>query len=270
MTSATSLGEAPSPLRAASPRFVSRGRVAFDSLYWLAWIIGSPRSVVTSGVARELESLGVGALRLVGLASILVGLIATFQVAYQLANYGAEAISGQAVGWFSWRELGPVVVAILVVSRSASAITGELAAMSANAEIDALRAMGLDPIKYLVSPKLAALLIAIPALTILADGLITLGAWIGSTFFLRLNTVLYLEQVRTAVAMRDFLIGIAKSLLFALIIAVVAADEGLNVERRAAAIGEAAARSVVFCLLGVLAADTFVNAVFYFIPALVY
>ena len=258
--------------RIISTRFVSRSRVLFDSIYWLAWIIGSPRSIVTSGVAREIETLGIGALRLVGGAAFLVGLIATFQVAYQLTQFGAESISPQAIGWFTWREIGPIVVAILVVTRSASAITGELAAMTVNAEVDALRAMGLDPIKYLVTPKLAALLFSIPALTIIADGVITLGAWVGTTFFLRFNTVMFLEQLRSTVALRDFTIGLGKSVLFAFIIAIVAADEGLNVARGhgTGAIGEAAARSVVFCLLAVLAADTFVNAVFYFIPGLVY
>ena len=258
------------PATRPSARFVSRSRVAFDSLHWLGWIIGSPRAVVTSGVAREIESLGIGALWLVGGAAVLVGLIATFQVAYQLQEFGAVSISAQAVGWFAWREIGPVFVAILVVSRSASAIAGELAAMSANAEIDALRAMGLDPIKYLVAPRLAALLVSIPALTIIADGLITLGAWIGSTFFLGLNTVLFLEQIRNAVGMRDFFIGLGKSVLFAFVIGIVSADEGLNVERRVGAIAEATTRSVVFCLLGVLAVDTLVNALFYFIPGLVY
>lgn len=252
-------------------RTVSRGRIALDSLYWLFWIIGSPRAVVTSGVAREIESLGIGALRLVGGASVLVGLIATFQAAYQLAQFGAESISSQAVGWFAWRELGPLVVATLVVSRSASSIAGELAAMGANAEIDALRAMGLDPIKYLVTPRLAALLVSIPALTIISDGLITVGVWIGSTFFLGLNTIDFLEQTHAAVEMRDFLIGLGKSALFAFIIAVVSADEGLNVERYGGggAIAESTTRSVVFCLLAVLAADSFVNALFYFIPGLV-
>jgi phospholipid/cholesterol/gamma-HCH transport system permease protein len=269
MTSGTALLDAP-PRQRSNARIVSRARVLFGSIYWLVWIIFSRRAVVTTGIARELESLGTGSLRLVGLSSILVGLITTFQVAYQLSKYGAEAVSGQAVGWFAWRELGPIVVAVLVVSRSASAITGELAAMSANAEIDALRAMGLDPIKYLITPKLGALLIAIPGLTILADGLIALGGWIGSTFFLRFNTLLYLEELRSAVAMRDFYIGIAKSIVFALIITVEAADEGLNADRRVGSIGAAASRSVVYCLLGVLAADTFVNAIFYFIPTLVY
>src|SRR4051812_24665769 len=87
-------------------RFISRSRVAFGAVYWLAWIVGSPRSIVTSGVARELEILGVGALRLVGSAAFLMGLIATFQVAYQLEQFGAAAISGQAIGWFTWREIG--------------------------------------------------------------------------------------------------------------------------------------------------------------------
>jgi phospholipid/cholesterol/gamma-HCH transport system permease protein len=251
-------------------RFLSRGRVAIGALHWLGWIVASPRSVVSGGVARELETLGVGAVRLVTSASILVGLIATFQVAYQLKQYGAESVSALAIGWFGTREVGPLVVALLVVTRSASAIAGEFAAMTANGEIDALRVMGLDPVKYLVAPKLAALCIALPALTVIADGLITLGGWIGTTFFLGFNSRFYLEQIRTSLSTSDIAIGAAKSLMYGFVIAIIASDEGLGVDRRVTAIGEAASRAVVYCLLGVLAADTLVNAVFYFIPALVF
>jgi phospholipid/cholesterol/gamma-HCH transport system permease protein len=256
--------------RKISGRFVSRGRVAFGALYWLAWIIGSRRSVAGSGVARELDLLGVGSLRLVASASVLVGLISTFQLAYQLKQWGAESMSALAIGWFATRELGPLVVALLVISRSASAIAGELAAMQTGAEIDALRAMGLDPVKYLVAPKLAALVIALPALTIISDGLITIGGWIGSTFFLGLNSRAYLEQIHSSLGMTDIAIGVGKAVLFSLVIGIVAADEGLNVERHVGAIGQAASRAVVYCLLGVLGTDTFINAVFYFIPGLVF
>lgn len=251
-------------------RFLSRGRIALGALYWLGWILASPRSVVSGGVARELSALGVGAVRLVTSASVLVGLIATFQVAYQLKQFSAESVSALAIGWFATRELAPLVVALLVVTRSASAIAGELASMTNNSEIDALRAMNLDPVKYLVAPKLVALLVALPALTIIADGLITLGGWIGTTFFLGFNSRAYLEQIRSSLALSDIAIGVAKSFLFAFVIAIVAADEGLGVDRRVTAIGEAASRAVVYCLLGVLATDTLVNAVFYFIPGLVF
>jgi phospholipid/cholesterol/gamma-HCH transport system permease protein len=259
------------PPRGVRPggRFLSRGRVFVDALHWLGWIIISPRSVVSGGVARELEALGVGAIKLVASASILVGLIATFQVAYQLKQYGAESVSALAIGWFGTRELSPLVVALLVVARSSSAIAGEIAAMTTSGEIDALRAMSLDPVKYLVAPKLAALCIALPALTIIADGLLTLGSWIGTTVFLGFNSRFYLEQIRTSLSTSDIAIGAAKSFMFGFVIAIVAADEGLGVDRRVGAIGEAASRAVVYCLLGVLAADTLVNAVFYFIPALV-
>jgi phospholipid/cholesterol/gamma-HCH transport system permease protein len=250
-------------------RFISRSRLAVGAIYWLAWLAFSPRSVVSSGVERELESLGIGALRLVASASVLVGLIATFQIAYQLHEFGAEALSAQAIGWFAARELGPLAVALLVVARSASSIAGELGSMSADSEIDALRAMGLDPVKYLVAPKVAALLVALPALTIIADGLIVLGGWIGNTMFLGFNSNYFFGQFRQAFELRDLLIGMAKSVLFALVIAIVASDEGLSVERRVAAIGEAATRAVVFCMIGVLAADTLVNAIFYFIPGLI-
>ena len=258
--------------RVARPaaRFRSRGRVALDALYWLGWILASPRSVVSGGVAREIHALGVGAVRLVASASVLVGLIATFQVAYQLKEWGAESMSALAIGWFATRELGPLVVALLIVTRSASAVAGELASMTSSGEIDALRAMSLDPVKYLVAPKLAALLVTLPALTIIADGLISLGGWFGTTIFLGFNSRFYLEQIRSSLGLSDIAIGVGKSLIFALVIGIIAADEGLGVERRVGAIGEAASRAVVYCLLGVLAADTLVNAVFYFIPGLVF
>jgi phospholipid/cholesterol/gamma-HCH transport system permease protein len=242
--------------------------VAFGAAYWLGWLLLGKRAGGSTALAREFDDLGVGALRLIGGASVLVGLIATFQLAFQLQHYGAESLSGRVIGWFAAREIGPLVVALIVVTRSASAIAGELAAMTATAEIDAMRAMGIDPVKYLVAPKLGALLVALPALTIVSDGLITFGGWIASTLFLRSDTLYYLGEVRSAFALRDFGIGLGKSVLFAGVIAVVAADEGLNTGRHVGAIGEATSRAVVFCLLGVLAADTFVNAVFYFIPGL--
>lgn len=258
----------PAPGGRRDARIISRRRVAFGSIYWLAWIIGSPRSVLSSGVLRELETIGVGAMRLVGGAALLVGVIAVFQIAYQLKIYSAEAMTPRVLGWFAWREFGPLAVALLVVTRSASRIAGELAAMTASAEIDALRVMGLDPLKYLVAPRLGALVIAVPALTILGDGLISVGGWIASAFFLRYNTLFYLEQLRSAFVLRDLVLGLVKALLFGFVIAVVAADEGLNAGRGVGRIGEATTRAVVFCLLGVLAADSFVNAVFYFIPGL--
>ena len=259
----------PRALVAVGGRFIGRGRLALSAVYWLGWLAFSRRSIVSSGVERELQGLGLGALRLVASASVLVGLIATFQIAFQLAPYSAETMSAKAIGWFAARELGPLAVAMLVVARSASGIAGELASMSANAEIDALRAMGLDPVKYLVAPKLAALLVAIPALTIVSDGLIVVGGWIGNTLFLGFNTAFYFEQFRTSLEVRDLFVGLVKAVIFAFVLGIVASDEGLSVERRVAAIGEATTRAVVFSLIGVLGADTLVNAVFYFIPGLV-
>ena len=239
-------------------RFISRGRLAARSAYWLAALL-APRPLehpapVTSGVVRELDLLGFGAIRLVAASSLLVGLITVFQAAYQLAPYGAEVVSARALAWF--------------VARSAAAIAGEFASMTANGEIDALRVMGLDPVKYLVTPKVAALLIALPTLTAIAIALAVIGGWIGMSVVLGYNTGLYLEHLHESLAVRDVGVGLAKSVLFAASIGIVAADEGLRVERRVAAIGAAATRSVVYCLLGVLGADTAVNAFVYFIPGL--
>jgi phospholipid/cholesterol/gamma-HCH transport system permease protein len=249
-------------------RFISRGALTVRAVHWLWLFAFTNRARRGSGVDREFEDLGIGALKLVASASVLVGLIATFQAAYQLTEFSAEVMSSRAVGWFAARELGPVVVALLVVARSASAIAGEFASMTANGELDALRAMGLDPVKYLVAPKLAALLLALPALTIFADALMLLGGWAGGTLFLGFGGTFFLEEIRSAISIRDVGIGLAKSVLFAFIIGIVAADEGLAVDREVGSIGAAATRAVVYCMIGVLGADTIVNALFYFIPGL--
>jgi len=253
-------------------RFISRGRLALRSAYWLAALL-TPQpperpAPVNAGVMREIDGLGFGAIRLVAASALLVGLITVFQVAYQLAPYGAEVVSARALAWFVAREIGPIVVAILVVARSAAAIAGEFASMSVNGEIDALRVMGLDPVKYLVVPKLAALLIALPALTAIAVALAIMGGWLGTSVVLGYNTGLYVEHLHESLALRDVGVGLAKSILFASLIGIVAADEGLRVDRRLNAISAAATRSVVYCLLAVLGADTAVNAFVYFIPGL--
>lgn len=253
---------------AGTGRFISRSRLAARSVYWTAALLTGPGSRHGAAVTRELDVIGVGAVRLTIVAAILVGVIATFQVATQLAEFSAEVMSARAIGWFAAREIGPILVALLIIARSAPKIAGELASMSTSGEIDALRAMGLDPVKYLVTPKLAALLIALPALTILADAMIAVGGWLGNTMVLGFTTGYYLEQFRRAFTLRDLAIGLVKAETFAIVIALIAADEGLSVERTVAAIGEAATRSVVFALIAVLGADTIINAVFYFIPGL--
>jgi phospholipid/cholesterol/gamma-HCH transport system permease protein len=247
-------------------RLLGRWELFVTANYWLAWLSFSRRTAMGTGIQRDFDALGMGALRLVMPASFLVGIIATFQVASQLSQYGAESLAVRAIGWFSARELGPVVVALLVVTRSASGIAAELATMRANGEIDALRAMGLNPVKYLVAPKLAALLIALPGLTILSDALIALGGWLGSIAILDVSTRFYFDQFRSAFELRDLFIGLVKSIVFAYLIAIVACDEGLNLAGEVQAIGAAASRAVVLTVLGVLAADTVINAIFYFIP----
>ena len=249
-------------------RFISRTKLGARALYWLAALIVAPRGRASVAVLRELDVIGVAAVRLVIVAGLLVGIIATFQVATQLAQYSAEMMSARAIGWFTARELGPLMVAILIISRSAAKIAGELATMSAGGEIDALRAMGLDPIKYLVAPKLAALIIALPALTIVADATIAVGGWVGNTAFLGFTTGFYLEQFRRSFENRDLFVGLVKAVIFAVVIGLVAADEGLSVRRRIASIGDATTRAVVLALVAVLAVDTIVNAMFYFIPGL--
>ena len=132
----------------------------------------------------------------------------------------------------------------------------------------------LRGLHYQLPPAAQAKLVAdglcyvepVPFLTVLANAGIVAGGWVGNVIFLGFNTSYFLEQFRNAYELRDLFVGLAKSLLFGFVLGVIAADEGLSVHRRFAEIGQAATRSVVYSLIGVLAADTIVNVVFYFIP----
>jgi phospholipid/cholesterol/gamma-HCH transport system permease protein len=250
-----------------NPELLPALRLLARALYWVPWA-WRPSARARSGTGRDIEALGVDALPLAAGSALLVGLLATFQVATRLQHFGAGTLTPTGIGWFVARELGPVIVALLVVARSSARIAGELAAMTVAAELDALRSMGLEPVKYLVAPRLAALLLTLPCLTLAANAFILLGAWLGHVVFLGASTSSFVEQVRAAFLPWDIVVGVLKGGLFALVIGAVTAVEGLSVERQGGAIGEVAGRAVSYSVLGVLGVDALLNAVLYLIPDL--
>jgi phospholipid/cholesterol/gamma-HCH transport system permease protein len=215
------------------------------------------------GTMAQVVAAGNGSLALVALISLLIGMILALQSAYQLRQLGVTNLVANLVAVAVTRELAPLITAILVAGRVGSAITAELGTMKISQEIDALTVMGIDPVTLVVVPRLLGVLVALPALTVFADLLGILGGCGVGVFVLGLGAKGYLADSLAALAQQDVWGGVLKSLVFGLIIGVVACQQGLDTEGGADEVGRATTRSVVRSIVLIIAADLFVTAFLY-------
>src|SRR5216684_1658584 len=177
---------------------------------------------------HEAMAVGVGAIPIISLITFFVGVIIALQGAYELQRLGAMQLVASLVAISITRELGPLVTAIVVIGRSGSAFAAEIGTMRVTEELDALETMALDPIAFLVTPKLLAMLVMMPCLTIWADLMGVLG---GSAFGMigaDYTFGAYLAATRDALFMRDIISGLVKSLMFGMTITAVGCHEGLS------------------------------------------
>ncbi|MBT8080207.1 MAG: ABC transporter permease, partial [Gammaproteobacteria bacterium] len=170
-----------------------------------------PWKIRFSLVVRELQEVGVNAMPIVGLLSFLVGVVIAYQGGIVLRDYGANIYIADIVGLSTVRELAPLITAIIVAGRTGSAYTAQIGTMMVTEEVDALRSIGIAPIEMLVLPKVIALVIALPLLTVFADVMGLLGGLIMSASMLDLNPVTYLGRLEDALTLRSFLSGIGKA-----------------------------------------------------------
>jgi len=206
---------------------------------------------------------GNGSLPLVGLICFLVGMIMALQTAYQLRTYGALDLVSSLVAVSMTRELAPLLAAIIVAGRFGSAIAAELGTMRVSNEIDALEVMGIDPTSFLVVPRLVALMITMPCLTIFADLIGILGGMLIGVGVLELGFGSYLEDTVDSLVLQDIYTGLVKSLAFAAIIGLVGCHEGLTTRGGAEQVGRSTTSAVVRSIVLVVFADLFVTAWFY-------
>lgn len=226
-----------------------------DTLYW------SGRRLVGVGpwrrgqFVREAVAIGNEGLPIIAVVSLLVGLVTAFQAADQLRQFGASIFIANLVGLGILREMGPLITAILVAGRSGSAMAAELGTMTVEEEIDALRVMGIDPIPYLVVPKALATMVAVPALTMLANFFGILGGFAIAVLYLDLAPNAFLTQLVSAVDVGDVMTGVVKSFLFAVVIVVVGCHFGLRLRGGAEDVGKAATNAVVASLFLIILVD---------------
>lgn len=206
--------------------------------------------------AREAVRIGVDAFPVVALIGLLLGLILGFQAAHQLRQFGANIFVANLVGLGMVREFGPLMTAIILAGRSGSSITAELGTMVVREEVDALRTMGIDPVRYLVVPKIYAITVTGPALAIFSMAIGVVGGFFIAITFLDLAPGAYWSQIQSALGLNDFGHGVAKSLVFSWIVVLVATYYGLHISGGAVGVGRSTTSSVVTSIFLIIFADS--------------
>ncbi len=212
---------------------------------------------------RQMEQIGVRSLGVASITTIFTGMVLALQTAYSLPSLGIKYYIGSVVSKSLVRELGPVLIALIVGGRIGSGMTAEIGSMKVTEQIDALRSMAADPVKKLVVPKLIATLVMLPALTVIGDALGIFGGLLVATFTLNLPAGLYINDVLASLTLADVLSGVAKSFFFGYFITIVGCYNGLNTTGGADGVGRATTNTVVVAAILVLISDFFLTKLFY-------
>ncbi len=211
---------------------------------------------------RQMEYLGVRSLPVAAITTLFTGMVLALQTAYGLPELGVKYYIGTVVSKTLTRELGPVLVALIVGGRIGSGMTAELGTMKVTEQIDALRSMATDPVKKLVAPKLAATLLMVPALTILGDAIGIFGGLLIGVYQLHLPLGVYVNDVTSNLTLSDILSGVGKSFFFAYFIAIIGCYNGLKAQGGADGVGRATTNTVVWTAIVVLVSDFFLTKLF--------
>lgn len=217
------------------------------------------RSAVDQGVRIGWDSIPI-----VSVIAFFVGLILAMQAAYQLKPFGATIYVANLVAVAQTRSLGPIITAIVIAGRSGSAIAAELGTMKVAEEIDALRTMGLNPVGFLVVPRVLAMSLMLPALVLIADIVGIFGAYIFSVGALDITSVRFINQTANALVIKDVLTGLVKTVIFGIIIVGVGCYQGFIVDGGAEGVGRSTTNSVVISIFMIIFADVIFTAIFLF------
>jgi phospholipid/cholesterol/gamma-HCH transport system permease protein len=221
-----------------------------------------PASVRWKDVWRICERVGADALPIVGLISFLLGMILAFQSAVPMKRFGAEIFVADLIGLSMLRELGPLMTAILLAGRSGAAFAAEIGTMRVNQEVDAMTTMGLNPVRFLVTPRIIAALLMTPLLVLFSDLIGLVGGAITMQTF-SIPYITFLKEVDSAVTMTDFLAGFVKSFVFAILVAGIGCLRGLQTAAGASAVGDSATRAVVSGIILLVVVDGLFAVAYY-------
>lgn len=240
------------------------GMVAFIGESAIAFLrsLTQPKRIRWRPILRNLQTAGFEALPITGLLSFLMGVVIAYQGADQLQRFGANIFIADLVGLSMLRELSPLLTAIIVAGRSGSAYAAQIGTMKISEEIDALRTIGIGPQELLVQPKILALVIALPLLTVYADVAGVLGGMLMANSMLDISFSVFLDRLEEALSLSSFLTGIIKAPVFAVIIALVGCFQGFQVSGSADSVGRQTTVSVVQSIFLVIVADALFSIIF--------
>src|SRR6185295_3302013 len=211
----------------------------------------------------QMEQIGVRSLGVASITTIFTGMVMALQTAYSLPAIGVKYYLGTVVSKSLVRELGPVLTALIVGGRIGAGMTAEIGTMKVTEQVDALRAMAVDPVKKLVVPKLIATLVMLPALTILGDALGILGGLFVAVLQLDLTPGFYLNDVFSTLKLADITSGVGKTFFFGYFIAIVGCYNGLTSRGGADGVGRATTNTVVLSAILVLVSDAVLTKLFH-------
>lgn len=230
---------------------------------FIAPLLGKKRPSLGE-TAKQMVIVGVDSSPIVFTIAIFIGMILAMQTAYQLQKYGILDLVGDLVSVSVTRELGPLITAVIIAGRIGASYSAEIGTMNVEEEIDALKSMALNPIRFLVSPRLIAMIIMLPCLTVLANIMGIVGGFIISYFNLGLPASQYINHVTNALVLKDIITGLIKSIFFGMIVVLVGCFQGFTVKNGAEGVGKNTTNSVVASIFLIIVADSFFTALFYF------
>jgi phospholipid/cholesterol/gamma-HCH transport system permease protein len=211
---------------------------------------------------RYTERAGVDSVPLVGLVSFFLGLTMALLTGYQLQRFGTERLIPGLVAIAFTRELGPLLTGIMLAARIGAAFTAELGTMQVSEEVEAIEAMGIGPLRFLVAPRMLALVLLMPCLSTVSNIAAIFASSLVCKAFFSIAFPYFLDLVKDSLLIRDIITGILKSFLFGLLIAAIACYRGLTVKGGAAGVGSSTTSSVVTAITAVIGFDTLYNVVY--------
>jgi phospholipid/cholesterol/gamma-HCH transport system permease protein len=211
---------------------------------------------------EQLEHLGVQSLTITNVTLLFTGMVLAVQTSYSLASYGGQSFVGNLLGLSIVRELGPVLTALMVAGRVGAGITAEIGSMTVTEQVDALRVLAASPVKKLVVPRVGALVIALPLLTILADIVGLFGGMVMAVSEVGQSRAYFISHVLLALTMQDVMSGIGKTFFFAFFIGIIACYNGLNATGGADGVGKATTNTVVTASIAIIISDFFLTKIF--------
>ncbi len=213
---------------------------------------------------HQMVRIGVQAVPMASLTALSIGLVLAMQSAATLKTMGAEVYVPELTAASLLKELAPLLIAVIVIGRSGSSVTAELGTMRVSEEIEALEVMAIHPTSFLIIPRVLAMMVMLPALTVFGIYVGMFGGWLISSTSLEMTTAFYINRALTAITLTDIGISVLKSVVFGFLVITIACNEGMNVRGGAEGVGKATTDSVVYSLLAVFIANAFLTAIFFF------